>query len=281
MINNIHSPHQEKQNITLAERKAIEQLISNRDIIIKPADKGSGVVIMNTSDYVFEAYRQLNDINFYQALDNDLTLIYEMEISRFLSVMFQNKEIDISCFMFLNPQNTKPGRFYLLPKIHKGKLPPPGRPIVSAIGSPTEKISAFLDFFLQPYLPKLRSYVKDTGHFLYLIDQLGRLPDNAILVTLDVTSLYTNITLEEARRAIALLFISNRGRNSVPKNDSLLRLLSLIFTKTFSLSVMVKHRHTTFRLMELVWVPNVPPQWHVCLWVILNKNMSILTLTNL
>jgi hypothetical protein len=37
----------------------------------------------------------------------------------------------------------KPGRFYLLPKIHKANNP--GRSIVSANGHPTEKISEFVE----------------------------------------------------------------------------------------------------------------------------------------
>jgi hypothetical protein len=45
---------------------------------------------------------------------------------------------------YLTPEDPKPGRFYLLPKIHKENNP--GRPIVSANGHPTEKISEFIDF---------------------------------------------------------------------------------------------------------------------------------------
>jgi hypothetical protein len=47
---------------------------------------------------------------------------------------------------YLNPEDPKPCRFYLLPKIHKENNP--GRPIVSANGHPTEKISEFIDFHL-------------------------------------------------------------------------------------------------------------------------------------
>ncbi len=53
---------------------------------------------------------------------------------------------------------------YTLPKIHKPyKDVPPGRPIVSAIGSLTEKISAFIDFFLQPLVCSLPSYQRYNG----------------------------------------------------------------------------------------------------------------------
>jgi hypothetical protein len=91
--------------------------------------------------------------------------------------------------------------FYLLPKIHKKVSPPPGRPVVSGNGSPTEKISHFVDHFLNPTIPDIRSYVKDTTHFLQLLEEVGPLPDNAMLVTLDITSLYTNVPNEDGLRA--------------------------------------------------------------------------------
>ena len=105
--------------------------------------------------------------------------------------MRNNKEIDKKCLAYLLPSNLRPGRFYLLAKIHKGVLPPPGHPIISAILSPTEKISEFLDFFLQSSLPSIPSHVKDSGHFLYILQNLRPLPENTPLVTYGVASLYT------------------------------------------------------------------------------------------
>ena len=120
---------------------------------------------MNTNDYISEAFRELSDTNFYQTLDTDLTSKISLEISQTLLTMRNNKEIDKKCLAHLLPSNPRPGQFYLPPKIHKGVLPHPGHPIISAIGSPTEEISEFLDFFLQPLLPQIPSYVKYTGHF--------------------------------------------------------------------------------------------------------------------
>ena len=43
----------------------------------------------------------------------------------------------------------------------------------------------------------LPSYIQDSKHFLQLLESLPPLPENAILATTEVTSLYINITHEE------------------------------------------------------------------------------------
>ena len=43
----------------------------NNDIVIKPADKGGSIVIMNTKDYTAEAERQLNNPDHYEKLQED------------------------------------------------------------------------------------------------------------------------------------------------------------------------------------------------------------------
>ena len=85
-------------------------------------------------------------------------------------------------------------------KIHKNTLPPPGRPIVSAMGSPTEKISAFIDHFLQTLLPCIPSFIKDTTYFLQILDNLPAIPEQALLATLDVSSLSTKSPCQKPRQ---------------------------------------------------------------------------------
>ena len=185
-----------KHNISPEERSAIKRLNDNPNLIIKPADKGSGIVLMSSWIPVIMSMRPTNSLIFMKNCP-----VTRLEVIQVLFIMKQREEIDQKCFSFLAAGPTKPGRFYLLPKIHKGKLPPPGRPIISAIGSPTKKISQFVDFFLQPHLQRMPSYVKDTGDFLHIISKLDNLPPDTILVTLDVTSLYTNVPLEQAKIA--------------------------------------------------------------------------------
>ena len=126
------------------------------------------------------------------------------------------------------PRNCTTPLFYLLPKIHKKNNP--GRPIVSACDSPTEKISLYLDTFLQPLAQKTDSYIKDTTHFLRNLNKLGKINKDALLVTIDVTSLYTNIPHRDGIRASKEVL--DRRTTQEPKTWVLLCLLHFILTKT-------------------------------------------------
>ena len=92
---------------------------------------------------------------------------------------------------YLIDDQPKAGQFYLLPKIHKAGNP--GRPIVSANGHPTENISEFVDLHLQSHVKTLLSHLQDTTYFLKKQEALGPFRSDALLVSMDVTSLYTNI----------------------------------------------------------------------------------------
>ena len=87
--------------------------------------------------------------------------------------------------------NVKPARFYLLPKIHKPDNQ--GRPVVASTNCHTTKISKFIDHYIQPLAQRVQSYIRDTTDFLNKIEDIKMIPENAILVTMDVKSLYTNI----------------------------------------------------------------------------------------
>ena len=62
------------RNISREEQKALENLRNYDDIIIKQADKGSAVVILDGTKYVAEAMRQLNDSEVYISLRDDPTV---------------------------------------------------------------------------------------------------------------------------------------------------------------------------------------------------------------
>ena len=129
---------------------------------------------------------------------------------------------------FLIQTDPKPGRFYILPKVHKQGNP--GRPIVSSNSHTTERISQFVDHHLKPLVQITQSFIKDTTHFLNKLEQLGQLPPNALLVTLDVSSLYTNIPHNEGITP-SRHFLDTRDRNSsIVGTETLCDLIRMILT---------------------------------------------------
>ena len=105
-------------------------------------------------------------------------------------------------FDYFLVKDPKFARFYLLPKIHKQLHDVPGRPVISSCGYFTKKISSFLDYHLQALAQKVKSYVKDTNHFLSKLKSLGKLPQGAILCTTDVVGLYPNIPHSEGLNSL-------------------------------------------------------------------------------
>ena len=93
-------------------------------------------------------------------------------------------------------------KLYLLPKIYKRLSNVPGIPVISNCGVPTEKVSEFLDSHIQPIMRKGWSYIKDSQDFINKLRELGKIPDNAILVTADVVGLYPSIPHNIRLRAL-------------------------------------------------------------------------------
>ena len=57
----------------------------------------------------------------------------------------------------------KTPEFHLLPKMRKANNP--GRSVISSVNCHTSRISRFVDYYLQPEVRKLKSYVQDTTDF--------------------------------------------------------------------------------------------------------------------
>ena len=168
--------------------------------MIKKADKGGSIVVMNKNDYLQKVYNHLKNSKQYKTISKDPTKDLITNINSFIETTVNHYLINKNTAKFITPTiNHRVPLFYILPKIHKKDVP--GRPIVSAVNSATEHISEFLNICLQPILPHLKSYVKDTKHFITQINKLPKQSKNIILVSADVTSLYTNIPHNEGIEA--------------------------------------------------------------------------------
>ncbi|CAH3169437.1 unnamed protein product, partial [Pocillopora meandrina] len=185
-----------KHNLSYNEHKAVKELQNNTAINLKRADKGTTTVILNKRDKIQEAQVQLDNRDHYRPLENPMVTDTLKKVNELIAQLHNGKHIDDMTKKWLS-QTPNPPRipiFYTLTKIHKPL--PVGRPIISGCEGPTERISSFVDHLLQPIAQKQTSYLKDTTDFINFIEKT-QVSNDTILVSMDVTSLYTNIPQEE------------------------------------------------------------------------------------
>ena len=134
-------------------------------------------------------------IGTYGKLRGDPTATQENRLSRKLKGLEKNGEITNALYNKLRPTGSQPPRIYGLPKIHKPDIPL--RPIVSCIGSPTYQLSKHITSLISPLAGHPSSHVKNSRHFTEMMRSV-HVESAEILVSFDVSSLFTNVPVGEA-----------------------------------------------------------------------------------
>ena len=219
----------EVNNMEKCERDSLNSLKNNKNIIIKPADKGSATVIMNRTNYIDEAHRQLNNDKYYIKLTQPVNST--KQIHSILLNMYENNYITKKQLQYLSgPSEYKPRCFYLLPKIHKkpdlwpNPNMPEGRPIVSDINSETYRISELIDYYLNPLATKHFSYIKNSYEFVNKIKD-KTVNNDFLLVTGDISALYTNMNIDRMLECVRKAF--NNNLDPSRPDEAILKLLEI------------------------------------------------------
>ena len=189
-INDLIHLNKLKHNISKLERKTILNLRNDKNIVIKRADKGGCIVILDTHSYVSKMTEMLSDAKTYTATTViDLPKAKE-QVNKIIIKLQNNKLISNKQSSFLIRGIHKVPTMYGLPKIHK--LNCPLRPIVSQISSPSYNLNKYLDYLLTTAEKNIPYLLQDTTKYLQYINNLPLFTDQKLLLfTLDVTSLYT------------------------------------------------------------------------------------------
>ncbi|CAJ0940771.1 unnamed protein product [Ranitomeya imitator] len=222
-----------RHNLTPLENQALTSLKDNSHIVIKPADKGGATVVMNKNQYVAEIKRQLADTTTYRKIQSDPVYNIRRKIDTILTKHSQLQTIDAKTKTFLTNDHPVTPVLYILPKIHKNLLNPPGHPIVASTDSILNPVSVYLEKLLTPYTHKTKSFILDTSDFLKKIQYINTIPANSILCTLDVNSLYTSITHDTGIEAVSLT-LSEAGVDT-RSQDLCLELLNLVLRENYLL----------------------------------------------
>ncbi|CAJ0921194.1 unnamed protein product [Ranitomeya imitator] len=150
-------------NLSTPDFQALQTLRTDNEIVIKPADKGGAIVIMNKSDYTQEIHRQLSDNTVYRLLPTDPTTMIRNLIKETLDPYVEKGVIDGKTQEYLTKDFPITPVFYILPKIHKNLEHPPGRPIVAS----TESILSPLAIFLEKILTPLTKSARENNHSMH------------------------------------------------------------------------------------------------------------------
>ena len=159
-------------------KNAIKSLALDRDIVIKEADKGGAVVIMDKEHYLSMLLDILNDQNYYERLESNSEksnkLTYTCLLNKFKG-HFTKKEDD-----YLRDFEIKDSNCYGLPKVHKSpqinakckesnvqsieienvsflKL----QPIIAGPACLTHRLSNLLDILLRPFTNHVKSQIRE------------------------------------------------------------------------------------------------------------------------
>lgn len=208
-----------EDNLTREERNALEELQNENNVVIKEADKGGALVIMDRTFYENKLVLgdHLHDASTYVKVADNA----DAKTMKKLTNLVKRHE---KCLTkrekeYVNNQNWKSSEFYIRPKIHKcktildeikrnpqhvinidGAADLVGRPIIAGTNSPTRHLSDLISEILRPIVPTQTSYVKDDWDYLRKIPH--KLDGKYKLFGCDIKSLYTSIPHELGLKAI-------------------------------------------------------------------------------
>ena len=210
LIRDLESIETKKARLNKTLQEGLDSLCTNKDLVIRPADKGGGIVILDRADYLREMHNIVDDANTYSILPSDPKNRYKRELEKLVERGVFQGILSIKEKLFLIPRAPRTPTMYYLPKLHKDPVCPPGRPIVSGIDSITSRVGRYIDFYLQPLVKKIPSYVRDSKHIMNILSDVP--PTLGLwMITIDDKSLYTIIPHELGLEAVRHYLLRDSG----------------------------------------------------------------------
>ncbi|XP_062704445.1 uncharacterized protein LOC134286788 [Aedes albopictus] len=141
----------------------------------------------------------LNDENTYEKLRRDPSNKVLKNINTVADGWLERKYIGKSEHRKIKMSSSNPPRIYGLPKVHKEGRPL--RPVVSTVGSATYNMAQFLSNILGNIVGKTEYHVINSFEFAEEVTGM-QVPEEHVLFSLDVKSLYTNVPVAYALECI-------------------------------------------------------------------------------
>ena len=167
----------------------------------------------------------------YAEVKRDPTKKVEKRVNEELKHLEDTGEMNSQARSKLAPSFSQPPQIYGLPKIHKVEVPL--RPIVCTIGSPTYALAKELARVLTPLTGHTTSYIKNSAHLVEKLETIT-LEENDLLVSFDVQSLFTRVSIDEAMARVAELLHKDENLEQTSLTPtSICRLTELCLRTTY------------------------------------------------
>ena len=225
-------------NLSKDEEAALLSLIQDDSIVIRPADKGSSIVIMNTEDYLAKLDEEVGDTTTYQPVSSDQTSQVHKRVRRIVDDLARNGHIGPHQKAYLLPARPQPGHLQGNPKLHKPGAPL--RAIISGRGHATERIAEMAEEQLRAHVEHQPSYVRDTSDFISklretaqpIVAQVGHTP---LLFCMDVKKLYPSVPRADGIEACRVA-LDGRTDASIPTASVIEMIETVLDSNNFNLT---------------------------------------------
>ena len=238
-------------NLTAEERTALKEMKQWKDVIIRPYDKGIGFVVDDVKGYKERVLKEITNPTTYTVVQNPENAISEIH-QRIKDWMERHpEEFSLKLKEWMIDPSSDFGYFYMNYKAHKPEKNYPGRLITSGCGSPTERLSEWIEFYLKPMMDELPYRLQDTCHFLRVLKMFNShrseedTPPPVIHATWDITAMFPNISNELGLKACRLLL--DTRQNLFPSTDCLVEAIQLTLEENIAKfdTTIVKQRNGT------------------------------------
>ena len=243
-----------------------EFLKNNSELMFTFSDKGNSTVCIKSSDYKEKMSELLDDKTTYKKLNSNPLEPLIKKTAKILHRLNDNDYLKhkhhhnaFTC------TDTMLAKAYGLAKIHKQGVPL--RPIISLTNTPTYKLASYLYNDLKNAIPLPKSHINNSFEFVSKIKGTT-LTDDDLFISLDVVSLFTNVTCEQVIKSLEKRAHIIRKKCKIPFHE-IIEITKFLFDNTVLCSIV----NIINKLRAPQWVLLFPRFLQMLLWKIWNRNV--------
>ena len=187
-------------NLTQQENDALHELLHNDKIVIRPADKGWGIVIVNREDYINKLTEEMDKSDSCAETEGNQAERAFKEVKKLANKMYRDGAISKDMQQYLILRYPRAGELKGNRKLHKQGAPM--RTIANGISTATERMAEMAEHELNEFVEGSPLYIQDTTDFLQKLPEVQQLlPEDTIPFCFDVAKLYPSVPRQEGIQA--------------------------------------------------------------------------------